>query len=436
MSWREQFREKVLTPAEAAGKIRSGDVISASIACGIPYAFMDALAGEANRLENVRIDIGMGLKPILPYMAKYNGSIAIRSLFWGPVERLFIGMGSKIDYQPIHLSDTTYDRTQSRHRANVVVTMGTPPDGSGMISLGPCPLDDELLHSCERVIVQVNEKLPYVKGVGCMYPVDKVTWLVDKTEDIPAVEPIAPDENEARIAGYIAERVPDGACIQLGIGGIGTAVGGFLRDKRDLGIHTEMFVESMVELIECGAVNNSRKTLCPGKAVFGFAVGSRHMYELMDHSDMLEARPFAWVNDPRVIARNDGMVSVNGAMAIDLTGQVCAESVGSRQYSGTGGQADFVRGAKWSRGGQSFIAMPSVRSDKAGNVFSKISLALPEGSAVTTLRSDVEYVVTEYGLADIRNEPLRERARRLIAIAHPDFRDKLTFDAKKAGLLI
>lgn len=436
MDWREAYREKILTPAEAAGKIESGDVISASIACGIPCAFMDALAGEAQRLRDVRIDIGMGLKPIQPYIARNNASISVRSLFLGPVERMFIKLGSKIDYQPVHLSDSTYDRTVSRHRANVVVSMGTPPDESGMISLGPCPQDEELLRSCEKVIIQVNERLPYVKGVGCMYPADRVTWLVDKTEPIPTVDSIAPTAEEAKIAGYIVDRVSDGACIQLGIGGIGTAVGGFLRDKRELGIHTEMFVESMVELMECGAVTNSRKTLRPGKTVLGFAVGSGHMYEYMDHNDVFETRPFAWVNDPRIIAQNDNMVSINGALQVDLTGQVCAESVGSRQYSGTGGQTDFVRGAKWSRGGQSFIALPSVRTDKDGRRFSKLSLALPAGSAVTTLRSDVQYVVTEYGIADIRNEPLCERAKRLIAIAHPDFRDELTFEAKKAGLLL
>lgn len=365
MDWRQAYSDKLLTPAEAAAKIQSGDVISASIACGIPYAFMDALAAKAPRLRDVRIDIGMGLKPIQPYMAKYNSSIAVRSLFLGPVERMFIKLGSKIDYQPVHLSDSTYDRAVSRHKANVVVSMGTPPDENGMISLGPCPQDEALLRTCRTVIVQINERLPYVKGVGCMYPADKVTWLVDKTEPIPAVNPIAATEEEARIAAYIAERVSDGACIQLGIGGIGTAVGGFLRDKKELGIHTEMFVESMVDLIECGAVTGSRKTLCPGKTVLGFAVGSAHMYDYMDHNEIFETRPFAWVNDPRIIAQNDNMVSVNGAMQVDLTGQVCAESVGSRQYSGTGGQADFVRGAKWSRGGQSFIAMLCVRGIRA-----------------------------------------------------------------------
>ena len=207
--------------------------------------------------------------------------------------------------------------------------------------------------------------------------------------------------------------------------------------RKDLGIHTEMFVETMVELMKCGAVNNSKKNICRGFTTYGFANGSRKMYEFMDHNEHIEARPFRWVNDPRIIAQNDNMVSVNGALQIDLTGQVCAESIGQKQYTGTGGQVDFVRGARWSKGGMSFIAMPSSRIDsKTGKRVSKISLTLPLGSAVTTLRSDIQYFVTEYGIADLEDEPLDVRAKRLIEVAHPDFRDELRFEAKKPGLII
>ena len=435
MDWREKYKSKLATPEEAAKQIQPGDVLCCSLAAGIPYATLDALAGEAERLKGTRIDLGMGLKPIRPYMAKFNGLVDVRSLFWGPLERTFIKTGSKIAYQPIHLSDTTLDRTDF-HRATVVLAAGTPPDETGMISLGPCPLDEVMCHTCRTVIVQINEQLPYVPGVGCMFPVDKVDILVDKSEALPSIDPIPPSADEAKIAAYIVERVPDGACIQLGIGGLGTAVGGFLKEKKELGIHTEMFVESMVDLIECGAVTNSRKQLCPGKNVFGFAIGSKRMYDFMDHNDSFQTRPFAWVNDPRIIAQNDNVVSINGALQLDLMGQVCAESIGQQQYSGTGGQVDFIRGAHWSRGGMSFIALPSVRMDKAGNMFSKISLTLPVGSAVTTLRADVHYVVTEYGCVDLRNEPLEIRAKKLISIAHPDFRDNLTAEAKRAGLII
>ena len=278
--------------------------------------------------------------------------------------------------------------------------------------------------------------MPYVYGEGAVIPADKVTWMVEAEEPICELGRAEPSEAEIKIAGNIVDRVPDGACLQLGIGGVASAIGGFLKEKRDLGIHTEMFVNELYDLIACGAVNNSRKTLMPGKTVLGFSLGSREMYDFMDHNHDIEARPFAWVNDPRVIAQNDNMVSINGAMQVDLMGQVCAESIGPRQFSGTGGQADFVRGANWSKGGMSFLCLPSTLTTKSGEVKSKISCALPLGSVVTTPRADVQYIVTEYGVADLRNEPLDVRAKRLIAIAHPDFRDQLTFEAKKAGFIV
>ncbi len=434
MNWREKCKDKLLTTSEAASKIESGDVIVTSMACGVAYELLNALADEVPRVNNVRLYTGLCTKPIKPFFQEYNDNISIWSMFLGPQERAFQMMGSRIVYQPLHLSDTSLDR-RDYHSANVIAVAGTPPDENGNISLGPCPMTNEYLDD-RKVIVQINEKLPYVYGTDCMYPAEKVTWFVDGTEEIPAFDPIPPTPEESKIAGFIVDRVPDGACIQLGIGGVCSAVGSFLKEKKDLGIHTEMFVESMVELMECGAVNNSRKKLCKGKSVFGFALGSEHMYEFMDHNTDMDARPFGWVNDPRIIAQNDNMISINSAMQLDLSGQVCAESVGLKEYSGTGGQVDYVRGAHWSKGGMSFIALPSTRTDKNGNRIPRITLTLPLGSAVTTLRSDVHYVVTEYGCANIRNEPLDNRAKKLISISHPDFRDQLTFEAKKEGIII
>ena len=294
----------------------------------------------------------------------------------------------------------------------------------------------DMLDSYDTAIVQINRRMPFVFGEGTVIPADRVAWMVEAEEDLPILPSAEPSEAEVKIAGHIVDRVPDGACIQLGIGGVASAIGRFLKDKRDLGIHTEMFVNALVELLKCGAANNSRKTINPGKTVLGFSLGSQEMYDFMYRNPDIEARPFAYVNDPRIIAQNDNMVSINGAMQVDLMGQVCAESIGPRQFSGTGGQADFVRGANWSRGGMSFLALPSTLTTKSGEVKSKISAVLPLGSMVTTPRADVQYVVTEYGVADLRNEPLDVRAKRLIAIAHPDFRDRLTYDAKQAGMII
>lgn len=436
MDWRQKYADKLISMDEAVRKIHSGDTLAAGIATGVPYRFIDALADYAlENLENVDFYFGAGFKPYKMGLPQFNGHLNVISCFYGPLERMFVAKGSNFPYQPIHLSQTTEDRLY-RHGGNVLLVAGTEPDENGMISLGPSPMDAALLDRYETIIVQVNRRMPYVYGVDCMYPAERVTWLVEAEEEMPVLPSAPPSEAEVRIAGHIVERVPGGACIQLGIGGVASAIGGFLKEKRDLGIHTEMFVNALVELMKCGAVNNSKKTLCPGKAVLGFSLGSQEMYDFMDRNEAIEARPFAWVNDPRVIAQNDNMISINGAMQVDLMGQVCAESIGPRQFSGTGGQADFVRGAGWSRGGMSFLALPSTLTTKSGEVKSKISAVLPLGSVVTTPRADVQYIVTEYGVADLRNEPLDVRAKRLIEIAHPDFRDELRFEAKQAGLII
>lgn len=436
MDWRQKYASKLISMDEAVRKIKNGDRLVAGIATGVPYRLLDALADYSlEGLEDVTFYFGAGFKPYKMGMPQFNGHLNVTSCFFGPIERAFVAAGSKFPYQPIHLSQTTYDRMYD-HGGNVLLVAGTEPDENGMISLGPSPMDAALLDRYETIIVQVNRRMPYVYGVDCMYPAERVTWLVEAEEELPVLPSAAPSEAEVKIAGHIVERVPDGATIQLGIGGVASAIGGFLKEKRDLGIHTEMFVNALVELIKCGAVNNSRKTLCPGKTVLGFSLGPQEMYDFMDRNPDIEARPFAWVNDPRVISQNDNMVSINGAMQVDLMGQVCAESIGPRQFSGTGGQADFVRGAGWSKGGMSFLALPSTLTTKSGEVKSKISAVLPLGSVVTTPRADVQFIVTEFGVADLRNEPLDIRAKKLIAIAHPDFRDQLAYDARRAGMII
>lgn len=434
ISWRERYKDKILTAALAAELVKSGDTVVSTLGPGIPYAFMDALAGRYKELEDVSVSFAASNKLCRLGLAEMRGHIAVKSAFLGPMERFYIGNGGNISYQPLHLSDTV--RIREASGCAVVAAMAAVPDENGMLSFGSCPADAELLERCEKVIVQINENIPYVYGTGTMFPAEKADVLIDCNEEVKSIESGVASPEELRIGSFIAERIPDGACIQLGIGGLGTVVGGLLKDKKDLGIHTEMFVESMVDLMECGAVNNSRKAHCPGKSVFGFAAGDSRLYGFLDRNPDVETRPFAWVNDPRVIAGNDNVVSVNGAMQVDLTGQVCAESIGTRQYSGTGGQADFVRGAKWSRDGMSFIALPSTRKDKYGTVSSKISLSLPLGSAVTTPRADVQYIVTEYGVADLRGKTLSERAKELIGIAHPEFREELLREAREAGIII
>ena len=239
---------------------------------------------------------------------------------------------------------------------------------------------------------------------------------------------------EEKIASHILERIPDGACIQLGIGGTANAVGFGLRDKKHLGVHSEMFTDSMVYLHELGVIDNSQKTFMPGRSVAGFAFNTKKSCDFINRNPKVYFEPYHVINNINNIAANDNLMSINTSLAIDLTGQLCSESIGMRQYSASGGQVDYVRGATLSKGGKSFIAMPSVANTKNGPV-SKISLTLPEGSIVTTLRTDVMYVVTEYGCVNLKFCDIPTRAKKLISIAHPDFRDELTFEAKKHGFI-
>ena len=284
--------------------------------------------------------------------------------------------------------------------------------------------------------MQINENVPYVYGKDNMINIEDVTCAIDKTEELCVMPDSTPSELDNRIADLIAERIPDGACIQFGIGGLGIAMGYRCKAKRHLGIHTELFVESMVDLMECGAVDNSRKNIDRGITTFGFAMGSKRMNAFLDHNPQCESRRFMYSNDPYIIAQNDNVISVNSAMQVDITGQVASEGIGFRQYSGIGGQLDYVRGAQLSRGGHSFIALSSTHVDRDGTPHSKIVISHPAGTPVTTPRSEVEYIVTEYGVADLKYETLENRAKRLISIAHPDFRDELTAEAKKLGLII
>lgn len=436
MDWRETYKHKIKTPEEAAALIRSGDVVQTNFGASIPYAFLEALAAYARaHLEGVTLYLAGLYKQTCITDPAYNRHVTVKSCFLGPYERAARAAGSDTAYQAMHLSNISFDR-MGKHVPRVVLAAGSEPDENGMISLGVAPFDLRLLDVCEEVIIQVNRRMPYIYGAGCLIPAERVSCLVPLDEDLPEMHLAPPSEEQRRIAGFIAERVPDGGCLQIGIGGVSAALGEALADKRDLGCHSEMFTDPIAALMQAGVINNSRKSYCPGKSVFTNALGSAALYAFMDHNPDLEAQPCALLNDPRNIARNDNMISVSGALCCDLTGQVCAESIGFRQFSGSGGQLDYVRGARWSRGGKSFLTLPSVHVDREGRRSSNITLALPAGSIVTTPRADVHFIVTEYGTADLLDEPIDVRARRLIAIAHPDYRDELLFEAKKAGYIV
>ena len=283
----------------------------------------------------------------------------------------------------------------------------------------------------DNIVLQINRFAPYVTGERTKIHISQakhVVWADEEKETVPG----GPMETEA-MAKFLLDQIPDGACIQLGIGGGSNAVGDSLTSKNDLGCHTEVMSDSIMALMKAGVINNSRPKFIPGKTVVGFAFGSKDLYEYLDHNEDLYFAPFPVINNPVNIAKNDNMISINAAVEVDLFGQVCAESVGTKHMSGSGGQIDYVRGACQSRGGKSFIAFTSTAK---GGTISKIKSILTPGAVVTTSKNDVDYIVTEYGVAHLRGRSLGERARQLIAIAHPDFRDELTFEAKKRGIMI
>ena len=309
----------------------------------------------------------------------------------------------------------------------------SPMDSHGYFSLANNgSYAEAMMDKAKRIFVEVNDQQPRCL-CGTQIHVSQVDAIVEFNHELPVLPHVVIDETSRTIGNLIAEQIPDGACIQLGIGAIPDATGMALKAKHDLGIHTEMFTDSMVELIECGAVNNSKKQIHRGKSVTTFAYGSKRIYDYIDDNPAIEILPVDYVNDPAVICKNDNMISINAALEVDFFGQVCAESVGTKHMSGSGGQIDYVRGACQSKGGKSFIAFTSTAK---GGTISKIKPILTPGAICTTSKNDVDYIVTEYGIAHLRGRSLGERTKQLIAIAHPDFRDELTFEAKKRGILI
>ena len=309
----------------------------------------------------------------------------------------------------------------------------SPMDSHGYFSLANNgSYAEAMMDKAKRIFVEVNDQQPRCL-CGTQIHVSQVDAIVEFNHELPVLPPVVIDETSRTIGNLIAEQIPDGACIQLGIGAIPDATGMALKAKHDLGIHTEMFTDSMVELIECGAVNNSKKQIHRGKSVTTFAYGSKRIYDYIDDNPAIEILPVDYVNDPAVICKNDNMISINAALEVDFFGQVCAESVGTKHMSGSGGQIDYVRGACQSKGGKSFIAFTSTAK---GGTISKIKPILTPGAICTTSKNDVDYIVTEYGIAHLRGRSLGERTKQLIAIAHPDFRDELAFEAKKRGILI
>ncbi len=427
------YEKKMMTASEMSMSIQDGAHIWIDIALSQPKTIIEALAALAaeRKIRDLTFHTILDIYPT-PWHRPENADY-LKNVSW------FSGGGSAAavnagiaDVMPCYYRDMPSLIAQN-HQINAICLSVSPMDSHGYFSMGASTsASADLLEYADYIFLEVNTQMPRSLSSPLIH-VSRVTALCESDYELPVTAAPVLDETSRRIGDYIAEEIPNGATLQLGIGAVPDAVGLALRDKRHLGIHTEMFTDSMMELIECGAVDNSRKPIHRGRSVATFAYGSKRIYDYVNDNPAMEILPVEYVNDPKVIAQHQDFVSVNAAVEVDFFGQVCAESLGTRHISGTGGQVDYVRGAVESKGGKSFIAFPSTA--KKGTV-SRIRPVLTEGAIVTTGKNDVDYIVTEYGVAKLRGKTLSERTKALIQIAHPNFREELLFAARERKILI
>ena len=432
MAWVETYRQKVKPAEQAVACVRSGEHVWLHGGCNNPEELVKALVSRADELRDVEVTHILTFGAADHVDPRYERSFRHRALFTGPNVRQAVNEG-RADWVPVFLSEIPGLVRSRVIPVDVAFIHISPPDEHGFCSYGVgVECTKAAAESARAVVALVNRRMPRSLGDSFIH-VSRLTHVVEI--DRPLVElPQCTEVGEvARAIGRnVAGLIENGSTLQMGIGEIPDAVLLFLKDKRDLGVHTEMFSDGVVELFEAGVITGEAKTLHKGKIVSSFVLGSKKTFDFLDNNPFVECHPSDYVNDPFVIAQNEKMVAINSAIAVDLTGQVCADSMGRSIYSGFGGQVDFVRGASRSRGGKPVIALPSTARDGA---VSRICDVLVPGSGVVTSRADVHYVATEYGVANLHGKSVRERARALIDCAHPQFRDELTCAAKKRNLI-
>ena len=431
MDYKQEYHSKLISIENALEMVESDTDICVSLAAAEPMDFMNRLHEVSGRVQNVNVltCLNMGDYKFMSDPAM-KGHFTNAAWFYTPVLRKNHPFGT-VSYIPNHTHRAAADRLKCR-KPHIFVGSSAPIDKHGYLNISlSATYEKEFIENADIVILEVNENYPRTNGDTFIH-ISDVDFVYESNRPVP-IFPYAPISDKDKIIGqYIADMVEDGSTIQLGIGGIPNAVGIALKDKKELGVHTELLTEAMIDLYEAGVITNSRKSINKGKFVTTMALGTERLYKFIDQNPGVEVRRGSYINDPKIIAQNYKMTSINTTLEIDLTGQCASESLGHTQFSGTGGQSDTARGAQESEGGKSIIALYSTYFNKKTNqTESKIVPFLAPGAGVSLQRNDVDNVVTEYGVAELRGRTLKERVNNLISVAHPDFRESLRKEADK-----
>ncbi len=425
------YQEKLVTPTDAIACVRNGDTIVVPTGVGEPPALLTALSDARRNYRDVTVSQILALRKYGYIDPETRDHVRHTAYFFGGATRPG-GQAGWVDFIPNYFAELPQLIERGLSPADVVFTMASPMDEHGYFALSlAADYTMAAVKKARAIVLEVNPNVPFAYG-DCYVHISKVTALVESSDPVlevglPTIGPV-----QEAIGKYVADLIEDGSTLQIGYGGIPDAVVMQLQHKHDLGIHTEMIGDGILSLIESGAVTNKKKTFMPGKSVATFALGSNKLYKFMHRNPALEMHPVEFTNDPYIAARNDKLIAINATMQVDLLGQCGSESLGFSPYSGTGGQADFVRAANRSKDGKAFIVVPSTAKD---DTISRIVPTLTPGTHVTTSKNDINYVVTEYGVAQLRGKSAKQRVEALIGIAHPNFRNELREAAKKMNLL-
>lgn len=431
MSFQTIYQSKRVTPEGALDQLRNGDFIIVPTGVGEPPTLLTALSAQRRRFQDIKVAQILAVRKFDYFDPETADHVRHMAFFFGGASRAGGQQGS-IDFIPCSFSDIPVMIQRGQIPADVVFSMASPMDEKGFFSLSLGPdYTMAAVAKARAIVLEVNPNVPFAYG-NCQVHVSQVSALVESSEPVlevglPKIGPV-----QQAIGKYVADMIDDGSTLQIGYGGIPDAVVMQLAGKHDLGIHTEMIGDGILTLIESGAITNRKKNYLPGKMVATFALGSKKLYQFMERNPALEMHPADFTNDPYLAGQNDKLVSINATLQIDLLGQCGSESLGPLPYSGSGGQVDFVRAANRSRDGKSFIVLPATARD---DTLTRIVPTLTPGTHVTTGKNDINYVVTEFGVAQLRGKSAKQRAQEMIAIAHPDFRAELTEGARRLNLL-